>query len=152
MIRYALKCGQNHEFESWFATAEAFDRLRSSGMILCPVCNSDKVEKALMTPGVRPARTKAQPPIKTSDSEDRPASLKEPTSEVEAKLAKLRQHVEKNSDYVGLSFVTEARKMHDGEIPHRSIYGEARSDEARKLVEDGVPVAPLPFLPSRKAN
>ncbi len=152
MIRYALKCGQNHEFESWFATAEAFDKLRSSGMISCPVCDSDQIEKAMMAPGVRPSRAKAQPSGPETVSQESQVSLKEPMSELEANLAKLRQHVEKNSDYVGLSFAKEARKMHDGEIPHRSIYGEAHRDEARKLVEDGVPVAPLPFLPSRKAN
>ncbi len=157
MIRYALKCCQDHEFESWFASAEAFDKLRSTGMVACPVCSSDKVEKAMMTPGVRPSRTKARPSAPESStqesvSENGPASLREPMSELEANLAKLRQHVEKNSDYVGLSFAKEARRMHDGEIPQRSIYGEARRDEAKKLFEDGVPVAPLPFIPTRKAN
>ncbi len=152
MIRYTLRCCQDHEFESWFASADAFDKLRSRHMISCPTCGSEKVEKALMAPGVRPSRTKVQPSAPEAVSEDGSVSLKEPASELEAKLAKLRQHVEKNSDYVGLSFAAEARKMHDGEIPHRSIYGEARSNEARKLLEDGVPVAPLPFIPSRKAN
>ena len=64
----------------------------------------------------------------------------------------MRRQVEANSEYVGVNFVTEARAIHDGEAPERAIYGEARPEEARKLMEDGIPVAPLPFLPRRKAN
>ena len=67
-------------------------------------------------------------------------------------LEEMRKHVEGNSEYVGLSFAQEARDMHDGLIPHRSIYGQARTDEARKLLEDGVPVLPLPFIPTKKAH
>ncbi len=95
----------------------------------CPVCGSSKVEKALMAPAVRVAG-------------DRP--LERPASEIEAALAELRRQVEANSDYVGMNFAAEARRIHDGEAPARSIYGEAKPDEARKLIEDGVPVAPLP--------
>ena len=64
----------------------------------------------------------------------------------------MRRQVEDNSEYVGLNFATEARAIHDGDKPNRAIYGEARADEARKLIEDGVPVAPLPFMPRRKTN
>ena len=63
-----------------------------------------------------------------------------------------RGHVEENSDYVGKEFASEARKIHLGEAPERAIYGEAKLDEAKSLIEDGVPVAPLPFVPSRKTN
>ncbi|NAZ18072.1 DUF1178 family protein, partial [Glutamicibacter soli] len=65
---------------------------------------------------------------------------------------KLREHVETNSDYVGLSFADEARAMHEGRSESRSIHGEARAEDAKKLIEDGVPIAPLPFLPRQKAN
>jgi len=156
MIRYALRCGRDHTFESWFASAEAYDRLRRGGLVSCPVCGSDAVEKAMMAPDVRPSKARAMtsvPPPASEDVSGEPdTSLAEPVSELEAKLEKLRRHVEENSDYVGHGFASEARRMHDGEIPHRSIYGEAGGDEARKLFEDGVPVAPLPFIPSRKAN
>ncbi|HSF62903.1 MAG TPA: DUF1178 family protein, partial [Paracoccaceae bacterium] len=64
----------------------------------------------------------------------------------------LRREVEANSEYVGVEFATEARRIHAGTAPERAIYGEARPEEARKLIEDGVPVAPLPFLPARKVN
>jgi hypothetical protein len=67
-------------------------------------------------------------------------------------LAELRRKIEQNSDYVGMNFAKEARAMHDGTAPERAIYGEARPEEARKLLEDGIPVAPLPFIPGRKTN
>jgi hypothetical protein len=67
-------------------------------------------------------------------------------------MAALRRHIESTSDYVGLNFAAEARRMHAGDAPERPIYGETRGDEARKLIEEGVPVAPLPFLPTRKTN
>jgi hypothetical protein len=71
---------------------------------------------------------------------------------VEKRLAKLKNEIEKNSDYVGLNFATEARAMHDGEQPARYIYGEAKPEEAEALIEDGIRVAPLPFMPKRQTN
>lgn len=151
MIRYALACSSGHAFESWFADAAAYDTLLRAGQVACPVCGSPKVEKALMAPAVRPARKAAQPPAAAADADARP-SLSQPASEMEEALAALRRQVEENSEYVGMNFVAEARRIHDGAAPERSIYGEAKPDEARRLMEDGVPVAPLPFLPARKTN
>src|SRR5690606_38104486 len=95
------------------------------------------VDKALMAPSV-PA--------------EKMQRLNVPRNPAEVALEKLREHVEKNSDYVGLRFAEEARAMHEGERPSRAIHGEARPEDARKLIEDGVPVAPLPFIPRQKAN
>lgn len=137
MIRYTLKCQDDHSFESWFQSAEAYETLHKAGHVSCPDCGSSKVVKALMAPPVRAARKQALKP--------------EPDSQA-AKLAALRKHVEDNSEYVGMSFAKEARRIHDGDAPERAIYGEAKIEEAKALVEDGVPVAPLPFLPPRRAN
>ena len=139
MIRYTLKCSDDHEYDSWFQSADAFDRLLGAGHVSCAVCGSSQVEKVLMAPAVRPARKTAAP-------------LHAPTNPAEEALAKMRRAIEENSDYVGMNFAAEARAIHAGEAPERSIYGEARADEAKKLIEDGVPVAPLPFLPRIKAN
>lgn len=146
MIRYDLVCAKGHRFDSWFQSAAAFDALRGAGRIACPVCSATTVEKALMAPAVRPARQTAGP------APAGPADLRTPQSDLEAALAALRRQIEENSDYVGLNFAAEARRMHAGEVPERAIHGEARPDEARQLIEDGVPVAPLPFLPARKVN
>lgn len=141
MIRYTLTCANDHGFESWFPSAEAFDRLVAAGHISCALCGSTEVAKSLMAPAVRPARNAAGAPP--------PAARRNP---IEEALAALRRQVEENSEYVGLNFAAEARAIHEGTVPERSIYGEAKLDEARKLVEDGIPVAPLPFIPSRKTN
>jgi hypothetical protein len=146
MIRYTLRCDKDHGFDSWFADAGAFDALSRAGHVTCPVCGSSVVEKALMAPTVRPARKAA------ADTPAPRPNLTEPASRVEEALAAMRRQVEANSEYVGMNFVAEARRIHDGDAPERSIYGEAKPDEARRLIEDGVPVAPLPFLPPRKVN
>lgn len=144
MIRYTLTCDQDHHFESWFQTSAAFDALAASGHLSCTICGSTQVARAMMAPSV--------PTKGNRKADDKKADLSAPLSTAETELAALRKQVEENSDYVGLSFAQEARKMHDGEAPERAIYGEAKLDEARKLIEDGVPVAPLPFLPKRKTN
>jgi hypothetical protein len=150
MIRYTLKCDADHSFDSWFQNAEGFDALQASGALACPVCGSVSVEKSLMAPAVRPARKAAQPDA-PGPRLDKP-SLAAPASELEAALTALKRQIEANSDYVGMNFAAEARAMHAGEAPERPIHGEAKPEEARKMMEEGLPVAPLPFLPARKVN
>jgi hypothetical protein len=145
MIRYNLTCAKGHGFESWFQNAEAYAALASAGQLACPVCGDAEVTKSLMAPNVRPARKAATAAPARPD-------LKAPGSDVEAAFAEMRRQIEANSDYVGVNFVSEARAMHEGTSPERSIYGEARPEEARKLLDDGIPIAPLPFLPNRKTN
>lgn len=138
MIRYDLKCDMGHAFDSWFAGASAFDRLLTSGHVSCPDCGSLKVEKALMAPAVTKA-TAAKP-------------LSVPSTSREQALAELRRQVETKSEYVGLSFSSEARAMHEGTSPERPIHGEAKLEEAKKLIEEGIPVVPLPFIPTKNTN
>ena len=141
MIRYSLKCDQGHAFESWFASASAFDALKKAGHLTCAQCGSAQVEKALMAPSVSNA-----------DGDTAARALAPVAGGPEEKLAALRRHVEENSDYVGTDFVNQARAMHLGDAPERAIWGEARFDEARALAEEGVPVAPLPFIPKARTN
>ena len=138
MIRFSLKCDHGHRFDSWFQSAEAFDRLCDARMLSCSVCGSQGVEKALMTPQVQGTR----------DAQ----ALTTPPSAAERAIAEIRRKIEAHADYVGPRFAQEARDMHDGTTPERAIYGEARADEARHLVEDGIPILPLPFCNRRKTN
>ncbi|MBE9636568.1 DUF1178 family protein [Salipiger mangrovisoli] len=147
MIQYSLKCAEDHRFDSWFQSAGAFDKLHAAGMVACAVCGSPKVEKVLMAPRVNSGAARPEP----AAAPEKP-KLSEPASEAEKALRALREHVEKTSDYVGRDFAREARAMHIGDAPHRPIWGETRGDEAKALIEDGVPVAPLPFMPTRKSN
>lgn len=139
MIRYALRCGKDHGFESWFASASAYDALEMAGQLTCPECGDLQITKALMAP-------------KLASAEDAVAVLSEPKGEVEKALAALKRKIERDSDYVGADFAKEARAIHSGTVPERSIYGEARPDEARALMEEGVPLMPLPFRPKRKVQ
>ncbi|WP_299898630.1 DUF1178 family protein [uncultured Ruegeria sp.] len=151
MIQYALKCSEGHTFDSWFQSVEAYDKLASVDMVTCAVCGCTQVEKAIMTPRVRPAR-KALKKNEIRPATEEKIDVATPSPEIEKVLAEMRRHVEENSDYVGKDFAREARKIHLGEAPDRAIYGEAKLDEAKSLIEDGVSVAPLPFVPSRKTN
>jgi len=137
MIRYALQCENGHKFESWFSNAAGFDTLKAAGHLSCAVCGSPKVEKALMAPKVS---TKETP------------DLSAPLSAAEQAMAEMRRHVEENADDVGTDFARQARAIQDGEMEDRAIYGQANADDAKALVDDGVPIAPLPFIPNRKAN
>ena len=136
MIKYALKCAQGHEFESWFQSSDAFDKLSDGGLLSCAVCGGDDVSKAIMAPRVR-------------SEDERPLSA--PASPAEQYLSELRAKIEENSDNVGRNFAKEARKIHEGEAPARAIYGEANLTEVKSLVEDDIPVAPLPWM-NRKVN
>ena len=143
MIQYSLKCENDHSFDSWFASADAYDKLADNGMVSCAVCSSTKVGKAIMAPRVRTTKGKEAPAAPTLPTEK---------STAEQAMAEMRAQVEQNSEYVGTNFATEARSMHLGDAPERAIYGEAKPEEAKSLIEDGIPVTPLPFMPTRKSN
>lgn len=143
MIQYSLKCEKDHSFDSWFASADAYDKLADNGMVSCAVCGSTKVSKAIMAPRVRTTKGKEAPTAPTFPTEK---------SAAEQAMAEMRAQVEQNSEYVGTNFATEARSMHLGDAPERAIYGEAKPEEAKSLIEDGIPVTPLPFMPTRKSN
>lgn len=144
MIKYSLICHEGHRFDSWFASADAFEALAASGMVACAVCGSARVEKAMMAPNVKAGGDTT--PAETS------GPLSAPATPAEQALADLRRRIEAESDYVGRDFAKEARAIHEGAAPRRSIHGEADMREARSLIEDGVPVAPLPFAPRQKTN
>ena len=152
MIRYALACDKGHTFESWFQDSAAYDRQAKRGLVSCPHCGSAKVSKAIMTPRLTGAKKRApQPAAPTPAAEKAPVAVLSPQEkEIRAKLKELRDHLTKNADHVGPKFPEEARKMHYGEIEHRSIYGEASLDEAKALAEEGIEFHPLPVLPDEK--
>jgi len=141
MIRYSLTCENDHRFDSWFQSSAAYETLRDGGHLSCTTCGSASVRRALMAPRLSQGGTSDAPPAVTA-----------PPNPMEQALAALRKQIEDNSDYVGLSFAKQARDMHEGLAPHRPIYGEAKPEEAKSLIEDGVPVAPLPFVPKRRTN
>lgn len=133
MIRYALTCSNEDEFEGWFASSEDYDAQEAGGLIECPVCGTREIRKAPMAPAV--------------------ARSRENSTEL---AAKVRSHIRDTFDYVGDGFADEARAIHDGDAPDRPIWGEATPEQAREMAEEGLPVAPLPAalapVPPRKLN
>lgn len=156
MIRYTLVCDKKHEFEIWFGSSDDYDKQRKRKLVTCPACGSAKVEKAIMAPAIsRGSKRKgSSAPI---SNEAVPAPATEPVAmmspqeqEFRTKLKELREHILKNADNVGKKFPEEARKMHYGEIEHRSIYGEASPEEAKELHEEGIEFHPIPALPDER--
>lgn len=154
MIRYALKCSDNHSFESWFASAEAFELLRDSRRLTCPKCGTIHVDRAIMAPNVATSEKAAAHVAAAPDGPDGMAveTGTPAPRDADALFSAMRKELEANSEYVGDRFTNEARAMHDGKMPKRNIYGEAKLTEAKALVDDGVPVVPIPFKPKRKLN
>lgn len=149
MIQFSLRCSNDHRFDSWFQSSDAYDKLERAGMVTCVICGVTSVSKAVMAPRVRPARDAAPVPVPAAPTVPAGAAPATPAAQA---LAALKNHIETHSDYVGQDFAREARAIHDGTAPDRAIYGEARTEDARRLIEDGVPIAPLPFIPRRKTN
>jgi hypothetical protein len=163
MIRYSLVCERKHEFEIWFKNSADYDKQLKRGLVTCPSCGSEKVEKALMAPslgrGTRKGSADIAVPIETPLPPEAPvpAESKAPVAmmspqerEFRSKLKELRDHLTKNAENVGGKFPEEARKMHYGETEHRSIYGEASPKDAKELADEGIEFHPLPMLPDEQ--
>ena len=149
MIRFALRCDNDHRFESWFRSGPAFDALQAGGQVECPVCASRQIEKAPMAPAV--SAGKAEPAARSPEATGGVLSAGR-DSDVARALDRLRRAIEAGTDDVGRQFADEARAIHEGRAPERAIRGEASADETRALLRDGIPVMPLPFRDPQKAN
>lgn len=168
MIVYRLKCANGHVFDSWFRDSKAFDTLAGQGEVPCPVCGSLEVQKAPMAPNLATRRADdlapahagrhasgegasspaAALPAEAGTTAGGPAAI---MARMEMLARALRANVEANCDNVGERFAEEARLMHYGEVEERGIYGQAKADEVKDLLEEGIPVLPLPD-PPEKAN
>jgi hypothetical protein len=137
LIRFTLACEHDHEFEGWFRSSDDFEKQKKRGLIDCPECGSHRIDKTLMAPAVSTSRKREKMALAMS------AEQRRVMGEIKALSEKLRE----NADYVGEKFAEEARKIHFGETEARGIYGEASPEEAKSLVEDGVPFMPLPVFP-----
>jgi len=133
MIVYNLVCAKDHSFEGWFASSSAFDTQAAEGKLVCPICNTRRVNKAPMAPALSPKAGKQK-------SEPAPDEFRK----MRQFMTGLRKYVEENAENVGNKFPEEARKIHYGEIEERPIYGQATVAEVKELIEEGLDVAPLP--------
>ena len=148
MIKFALLCARGHEFQSWFQSSEAFDTQVKSGLVLCPLCQVTEVTKAIMAPAIasRGEAARAKPPAQ-AQSQTKVALLDRRDRKSRAMIDAFRRRIFAEADDVGSRFAEEARKIHNGLVPERAIHGEASIGDARALIEEGVPVMPVPPSP-----
>ncbi|WP_427024236.1 DUF1178 family protein [Aureimonas ureilytica] len=166
MIHYSLRCAPaGHGFDGWFRSGADFDAQAGRGLLECPVCGSDAVEKALMRPAVASSGRGADARREEASEAPGPsgasavaapqagpvvAGAPPEMAEMFARLQELAREVRAKADYVGGGFAEEARRIHYGEAEERQIYGEASSGEVRSLLEEGIAAIPLPPLPEDK--
>ena len=136
MIVYELKCASGHVFEGWFRDAATFDRQAAAGKVTCAECGDRQVVKAPMAPRLAKRSN-------TAPTETKPGL----PAEAVKLLAQLRDKIESECDYVGERFPEEARRMHYGEAEQRGIYGEASDEQAKELVDEGIAVKKIPWVP-----
>ena len=140
MIKYALNCDLcSAEFDAWFSNSAAYEEQREQKLVSCPACGQTEISKQIMAPAVR------------TTGKSRPAESENPFLELSRKV---RDHVEQNFEYVGSDFASEARAMHYGEKDSKPVWGETTLSEAKELVDEGVPAAPMPdeFVPKKPAD
>ncbi|WP_454278140.1 DUF1178 family protein [Sphingomonas sp. Marseille-Q8236] len=143
MIVFDLRCAQGHVFEAWFASSAAYADQREGGQVECPLCGDRAIEKAVMAPQIA-AKGNSRPDTPS------PQAIRAALEQLAGQQARMLE----KSTWVGTAFADQARAMHEGEAPVAQIHGQASLAEAKALVEDGVPVAPLPFpvVPPKQVN
>lgn len=149
MIVFDLHCDLGHRFEGWFGSSSDYEQQRERGLVSCPECGSSQVAKAPMAPAVPAKSNRDVPKPSVANAEDtQPVSNMPMPPEVQEAmqaLAKAQAKALKSSTYVGDNFAEQSREMHYGERDEAPIHGKASLEEAKALVDEGVPVAPLPF-------
>jgi hypothetical protein len=155
MIVFDLACKDGgHVFEIWFGSSSDYEDQKARGLVTCPYCGSAQIDKAVMAPNVAAKGNSRSDPapakVPAAANVTSPAQFKE----MVAKLAEVQAKMLENSEYVGVKFADEARSMHLGEQDSRPIHGHTTPAEARALIDEGVPVAPLllPVLPPKSQN
>ena len=135
MIKYNLKCENNHEFESWFSNSNEFDKLNKKNLLECIFCSSNKIKKSIMAPMISGAKLKDK-----GDELFDKDSLKQRKN-----LLKLREHIEKNFEFVGDKFSEKVREVYYDKKTKKSIYGTTTPDEREELAEEGINLLSIPW-------
>ena len=139
MIVFDLRCTQSHVFEAWFGSSGAYEDQRTRGLLSCPVCGDADIVKAVMAPNVSPKGNSRA--VAKADEPPTPAAIK---AAMKA-LAQAQAKALEKSEWVGAAFPERARAMHAGDVPAAPIHGQTSLAEAKSLIEEGVPIAPLPL-------
>ena len=134
MIKYNLKCQNNHEFESWFSDSEEFDKLNKKKLLECIYCSSKKITKSIMSPMISNSKNKQEKIDKINFSSEK------------KQLLQLRRYIEKNFDYVGEDFSKRVREVYYDKKNKKAIYGTTTSKERKELAEEGIDLLTIPWI------
>ncbi len=136
MIKYNLKCHNNHEFESWFSNSSEYEKLNKKKLLECIYCSSKKINKSIMSPMISSSKSKNEK-FEFTDKN----FIKEKN-----KLLKLRKFIEKNFDYVGKDFSKKVREVYYDKKSKKAIYGTATPEEREELSEEGIDLLSIPWI------
>ena len=136
MIKYNLKCSNNHEFESWFSNSNEFEKLNRKNLLECIHCNSKKIEKSIMAPMISGSKKKNQKDI----------LLKTRLSKNKKDLLKIRAYVEKNFEFVGDKLSRKIREVYYDKKTAKGIYGTATKEEKEELADEGIELLSIPWV------
>ena len=141
MIKYNLKCINNHEFESWFSDSSEFDKLNKKKLLECIYCSSNKIKKSIMAPMISGKKT---------NEEKSYFDKKNFTNKKKDELLKLRNYIEKNFEFVGDKFSKKVREVYYDKKTKKAIYGTTTPEEREELAEEGIDLLSVPWV--RKDN
>ena len=136
MIKYNLKCENDHEFESWFSDSHEYDKLDKKELLECIYCSSNKIQKSIMSPMISGKKL-------NSDSFN---IFDQKLLDDRDKLIKLRKYVEKNFEFVGNKFSKKVREVYYDKKNNKSIYGTTTSKEREELAEEGIDLLSIPWV------
>ena len=136
MIKYNLKCHNNHEFESWFSNSQEFEKLQKKKLLECIYCSSIEINKSIMSPMISVISKKR------IDLTNLEKNLKDE----KAKLLKIRNYIENNFEYVGKNFSEEVRDIYYDKKSKRAIYGSVTEEERKELAEESIDLINIPWV------
>ena len=136
MIKYNLKCHNDHEFESWFSNSEEFDKLNKKNLLECIYCSSKKIIKSIMAPRISNSK-------KNSEQIE---IINQDFKNEKNQLLKLRKYIEKNFDYVGKDLSKKVREIYYDKKNKKAIYGTASQKEREELAEEGIDLISIPWV------
>jgi len=136
MIKYNLKCKNNHEFESWFSNSEEFDKLNKKDLLECIYCSSKKISKSIMSPRI----------LNLNTNKEQVNLINKDIKNEKDQLLRLRKYIEKNFDYVGKDFSKKVREVYYDKKSKKAIYGTATSKEREELAEEGIDLLSIPWI------
>ena len=137
MIKYNLKCNNDHEFESWFSDSKEFERLKTRKLLECIYCNSKKIKKSIMAPMIS---------VSKNNNVNKFQINNKILQKQRNKLIKLRNFIEKNFEYVGEDFSKKVREIYYDKKNKKTIYGITSPEERKELKEEGIDLLSIPWV------